>query len=146
MSAPDEAALLRRLEALIASGAIGLEVDRRKLSHIDFPLLYEADGNRWVYGFAAATALVFWQFGPIAGGAAVLAGILLYQTVIRARIIRRLERRIRDQGLTSVETWRRLWRFGGVILATPAGERLQGPEGSWMVLVRSNPPIRDPLA
>jgi hypothetical protein len=133
---PDEADLLRRLAALVGAGRVVLTIDRGKLSHIDFPLALEADGNRWVYGLAALTALAVWQCGPPIGAAAAVASVVVYQTIGRAVIARRLLVRIHEQGLTSLDIWRRLWRFGGVILLPDDGEPWQGPDRSWMALVR----------
>jgi hypothetical protein len=132
-----EREMLARLDKLVQSGTLHLTVDRSKLSHMDFPLSFEADGNVWVYGMMAATAAIWWQFGNWAGGAAAIASFAAYQTLGKAYVARRLDRRIRDKALKDTDTWRALWRFGGVIL-TPAkgGPPCQGPEGSWYSLVR----------
>ncbi|GGF16289.1 hypothetical protein GCM10011611_22580 [Aliidongia dinghuensis] len=133
----DERALLGRLAALEAAGRIRLAADRRKLSHIDFPLALEADSNQWVYAVVIVAGLVWWRFGTPPGLAAAVAGFLVYQSVGRRVIARRLERRIRTRGLSELETWRKLWRFGGVILTNPAtGETCQGPDGRWMGFVQ----------
>ena len=135
---PDERELLSRLRALHAAARIGVAVNRAKLSHMDFPLGLEADGNRWAYPIVLAVAAIWWFLGPYAGIAAALAGFALYQTVGRRHVARRLERRIHDRGLAEVETWRALWRFGGVILTDPAtGKTCQGPEGRWMGFVQA---------
>jgi hypothetical protein len=132
----DERALLARLAQLVSDGTVTLAIDRRKLGHIDFPLGQEADGNRWVYALVAVTALVFWQLGIPAGLVAIVLSTLVYYTLGLRDVARRLDRRIRDKGLASADTWRKLWRFGGVILTGPDGRTWQGPEQSWMRLVR----------
>ncbi|HVJ53811.1 MAG TPA: hypothetical protein VM689_15185 [Aliidongia sp.] len=135
---PDsEAALLRQLDRLVESGRITLAIDRTKLGHIDFPLGLEADANRWIYPMVAATAAIWWLFGLWAGLGAAAAMIPAYLTLGRAYMARRLDRRIREQGLKQVELWRRIWRFGGVVLMTEDGASCQGPAGNWMALVRS---------
>ncbi len=139
-SPESEVALLKRLDALVAAGGIALALDRGKLAHIDFPLALEADGNRWAYPLVLATVLIGWFLGLWAGIAAGLVSALCYRTLGRAYIARRLEQRIRARGLTEVETWRRLWRFGGVILTGPDGAPCQGPDGNWMALVRQADP------
>ena len=139
-SAESEAALLKRLDALVADGRIGLVLDRAKLSHIDFPMALEADGNLWAYPLVLATVLIGWFLGIWAGIAAALASALCYRTLGRAYIARRLDARIRENGLKSVESWRRLWRFGGVVLTGPDGTPCRGPEGNWMALVRAADP------
>lgn len=136
-AAADEAALLARLAAAVREGQVKLTIDRRKLSHMDFPLALEADGNRWAYALCAGAAATFWYAGPIAGLVAAAVGVTAYQTLGRADMTRRLDRRIRERGLASVEIWRRLWRFGGVILTRDDMEPCQGPAGSWMALARA---------
>jgi hypothetical protein len=129
--------LLMRLDKLVESGQLRLTIDRSKLSSLDFPLYSEADGNIWVYSMIAVAALVWWQLGNWAGIAAVAVALVLYQTLGKAYVARRLDQRIRSRGLKETEIWRALWRFGGVIL-TPAdgGEPVQGPQGSWHALAR----------
>jgi len=132
----DERVLLARLHRLIEEGRIRLSLDRRKLSHMDFPLSFESDGNRWIYPIVALTAAGFWQGGIWAGIAIGIAGYIIYQTLGRAYIVRRLDRRIRERGLISVAEWRKIWRFGGVVLTNQDGQTRQGPHESWMGLVR----------
>ena len=133
-----EREMLTRLDQLVQAGTLRLTVDRSKLSHMDFPLGLEADGNIWVYGMMAATAVIWWRLGSWAGLAAAIVSFLAYQTLGKAYVARRLDRRIRDKALKDVDSWRALWRFGGVIL-TPAtgGPPCQGPAGSWIGLVRA---------
>jgi hypothetical protein len=129
--------LLAKLSRLVHSGKVTLTVDRSKLSHLDFPMSSEADGNLWVYPLGLASAVIWWRFGLWAGLAAGAASFTLYQTVAKSYIARRLDRRIRERGLRETDLWRALWRFGGVIL-TPAdgGPPCQGPQGNWFALAR----------
>ena len=129
--------LLARLERMVESGALTLTVDRTKLSSLDFPLASEVDGNIWVYAMAAVSAVLWWRVGMWYGIAAGVTSLILYQTLGKRYIARRLDRRIRERGLKEMDTWRALWRFGGVIL-TPAdgGPPCQGPQGSWFALAR----------
>jgi hypothetical protein len=65
-------------------------------------------------------------------------GFLVYQFVARPRVARRLERRIHTRGLAELDSWRKLWQFGGVILTdTATGETCQGPEGRWMGFIEA---------
>ncbi|MGB8840602.1 MAG: hypothetical protein WCC64_05995 [Aliidongia sp.] len=129
--------LLAKLKQMVEGGQLHLTVDRSKLSHLDFPLSSEADGNLWVYSLTPLCALILWRVGLWPGLAASAISIALYQTLGKTYIARRLDRRIRERGLSETDTWRALWRFGGVIL-TPAdgGPPCQGPEGSWFALAR----------
>jgi hypothetical protein len=51
---------------------------------------------------------------------------------------RRIERRVRQDALADLDKWRKLWRFGGLILAS--AERPEAacasPHGNWMAFVR----------
>jgi hypothetical protein len=134
----DERATLARLRALHEAGRVRVTVDRRKLSHIDFPLALEADSNQWVYAIVILAGLVWWRFGTVPGAAAAVAGFFVYQFVGRPLVARRLERRIHARGLTEIDSWRKLWQFGGVILTDAAtGETCQGPDGRWMGFVQA---------
>jgi hypothetical protein len=133
----DERDMLVRLRTLHEAARIGVAVNRAKLSHMDFPLGLEADGNRWAYAIVIVVGVIWWRFGVYPGVASAVAGFALYQTVAQRWIARRLERRIHDRGLAEIDTWRKLWRFGGVILTDPAtGQTCQGPEGRWMAFVQ----------
>jgi len=134
---PDEREILVRLRALHEDGRIKVTVNRAKLSHMDFPLGLEADGNRWAYAIVLAIIPIWWFLGTYAGIAGVLFGFALYQTVGQRHVERRLQARIHDRGLAEIDDWRKLWRFGGVILTDPAsGRTCLGPEGRWMAFVQ----------
>ena len=134
---PDERDILVRLRALHEDGRIKVTVNRAKLSHMDFPLGLEADGNRWAYAIVLAIIPIWWFLGTYAGIAGVLFGFALYQTVGQRHVERRLQARIHDRGLAEIDDWRKLWRFGGVILTDPAsGRTCLGPEGRWMAFVQ----------
>jgi hypothetical protein len=130
-------AALRRLER---DGRLELRIDPKPLGHIDSPVASEADGNIWIYAsLALAGALLLrWGFLPALG--ALAFGVLLYLTLGRAYVHRRIERRVRDKALHSVETWRKLWRFRGVTLAAKDRPDLPccaSPDGNWMAFVRA---------
>ena len=133
-----ERELLAKLKGLVDSGKVILTVDRSKLSSLDFPLGSEVDGNIWVYAMALVSVAIWWRTGMWFGIAAGVTSLILYQTLGKAYVARRLDRRIRERGLQEMDTWRALWRFGGVIL-TPAegGAPCQGPQGSWFTVARS---------
>ena len=133
----DERAALARLRALHEAARLEIRVDRRKLSHIDFPLAFEADSNQWAYGIVIAVGLIWWRFGTVPGVSAAVAGYLLYHFVGRHWVARRLERRIHTRGMAEVAVWRKLWQFGGVILVDAAtGRTCQGPDGRWMGFIQ----------
>jgi hypothetical protein len=137
--------LFRELRALLARGTLRLELDLARLDHIDSPVAVEADSNIWVYGSIAVCAIIFWQGGTYPGVAAVAVSLALYFTVARRYVRRRLIRRVHERALGDGETWRRLWRFGGVTLVQegPGADgsedgdgRCAAPQGNWMALVR----------
>jgi hypothetical protein len=129
--------LFRELRRLIELGTLRLELDVARLDHIDSPVAVEADSNIWVYGLIAVCAVAFWQGGTGPGVAAIGISLVLYFTVARAYVRRRLTRRVHERALGDGEVWRRLWRFGGVTLVGDRGVRCAAPEGNWMALVRS---------
>lgn len=139
---PGESAetLLAALRRLDGEGRVEIRIEPRHLSHIDSPVASEADGNVWVYGgLALAAALFFWR-GLVPGLAALALGVAVYLTFGRAYMHRRIERRVREKALASVETWRKLWRFRGLTLAArdrPGLADCASPEGNWMAFVRA---------
>jgi len=134
---PEARDILIRLRALHQDGRIKVTVNRAKLSHMDFPLGLEADGNRWAYAIVLAIIPIWWFLGTYAGIASVLVGFALYQTLGQRHVERRLLGRIHDRGLAEIDHWRKLWNFGGVILTDPAtGRTCLGPEGRWMAFVQ----------
>lgn len=136
-SAEELLAVLRRLDR---EGRLEIRIDPGPLGHIDSPVASEADGNIWVYGFIAlAMGLLLWR-GVVPALLLLAAGVVVYLTLGRAYVYRRIERRVRDKALISLETWRKLWRFPGVTLAAkdrPGIASCASPEGNWMAFVRS---------
>ena len=135
-----DAQLLASLRQMAREGRVELRIDPRSLDHIDSPVASEADGNRWAYAALALAVLLWWWQGWIAGVATLAAGAAVYFTLGRAYIHRRIERRVHDQALESVETWRKLWRFRGLTLAAtgrPAVGECASPDGNWMAFVRA---------
>ena len=114
---PETAAeLLAALRRLAGERKIDIEVDPRRLNHIDSPVASEADGNIWVYGAVGLAALLLWWKGIVPAVAVVAVGALLYLTLGRAYVHRRIERRVREKALSDLEIWRKLWRFPGIQL------------------------------
>jgi hypothetical protein len=132
--------LLDRLRRLRAAGRLALELDHRRLSHIDSPVAVEAESTRWIYGGLALVAATWWFLGGAAGAAAAILGLAAYLTLGKADVRRRTARRVEERALGDVALWRRLWRFGGVAL-TAEGRRCAAPEGNWMQFVRD---VADP--
>ncbi|HYM04667.1 MAG TPA: hypothetical protein VET85_17070 [Stellaceae bacterium] len=131
--------LLKALHRLHAEGLVEIRVEAKRLTHLDSPVAIEADGNIWVYGFVLAAGLAWWRLGAVAGGATLVAGIVVYLTFGRAYIHRRIERRVRTQALASLEKWRKLWTFPGLTLVAAQGgaPNCASPDGNWMGFVRA---------
>ena len=136
MNDPTPAELMRMLRALIASGALVLDLDFKRLDHMDCPVAVAADSNVWIYAGVALCLLAFSLGGLWIGAATSVACLILYVTVGRAYVHRRLRRRVDEQALSDSETWRKLWRFGGVALVAADRTRCAAPDGNWMALVR----------
>ncbi len=133
-------ALLAALRRLAAEGRVELLIDPRPLGHIDSPVASEADGNIWVYGVIALAGLLLWWRGLVPALAAGATGIVLYLTVGRLYVHRRIKRRVREKALISLETWRKLWRFPGLTLVArdrPDPAPCASPDGNWMAFIRA---------
>jgi len=131
--------LFQKLQALHAAGRFRVELDTKHLIKIDSPVSVEAEGNIWVYGFAAASVVLGFALGWTIGLAAGGLGIVFYLTLGKAFISRRIERRVREKALAELSLWRKLWSYGGVVLATTSegSERCAAPDGNWLEFVRS---------
>lgn len=142
---PPEAAetadeLFARLRRLCAEGRVAIDLDNKRLTHIDSPVSFEAWGNQWVYSLLALTCVLWWWFGWKVGAGAAVASVLLYLSLGKAFLHRRIERRVREQVLEDVVRWRKLWSFGGVSLRNTVGSASDGictsPGDNWMEFVR----------
>jgi len=141
---PEAGELLAALRRLTNERKVDIEVDPRRLNHIDSPVASEADGNIWVYGAVGIAALLLWWKGPVPAVAVVAVGALLYFTLGRAYIHHRIEQRVREKALQDLELWRKLWRFPGLRLKAagdPGVADCYSPEGNWMAFVRSALPL-----
>jgi len=141
-AAPTESAemLLAALRRLDREGRVEIRIDARGLDHIDSPVASEADGNIWIYPAVALALLAWWWRGMLPGFATLAAGVALYLTLGRAYQRRRIERRVHEKALLSLETWRKLWRFKGLTLAAkdrPGVGECASPDGNWMAFVRA---------
>jgi hypothetical protein len=141
---PESAAeLLSALRRLAGERRVEIDIDARRLGHIDSPVASEADGNIWVYGAVGLAALLLWWKGIVPAVAVLAVGALVYVTVGRAYVHRRIERRVRDKALHDLEVWRKLWRFPGLELraaGNPGSAQCASPEGNWMAFVRAAMP------
>jgi hypothetical protein len=132
--------LFNGLRRLCAEGRVAIDLNNKRLAHIDSPVSFEAWGNQWVYSLLALTGMFWWWFGWQIGGGAAVASALLYLTLGKAFLHRRIERRVREQVLEDVVRWRKLWSFGGVALRDTADvsrdARCVSPHDNWMEFVR----------
>lgn len=129
--------LFARLRRLCAEGRVAIELDNKRLMHIDSPVSFEAWGNQLVYPLLLLTCGAWWWFGWKVGAGVAVASVLAYLTIGKAFLYRRIERRVREQVLEEVVRWRKLWSFGGVTLrATAEGATCASPGDNWMEFVR----------
>jgi hypothetical protein len=140
------AELFRALVRHVKAGELELRCDFKRLRHMDCPVAVEAEGTRWAYVTIAAMLLGLWRGGWWFALAAAGIGSVLYYTIGARLIERNIRRRIDERSLGSLDDWQKLWRFGGVTLATREGEACDAPDGNWMALVREmespSPPLR----
>jgi len=132
--------LFARLRRLCAEGRVTIELDNKRLTHVDSPVSFEAWGNQLVYPLLVLTIAVWWWLGWKIGAGTAVASVLLYLTLGKAFLHRRIERRVREQVLEDVVRWRKLWSFGGVSLRTTTDGSGDGicasPRDNWMEFVR----------
>jgi len=132
--------LFGKLRRLCADGRVEIDLDSKRLMHIDSPVSFEAWGNQWVYALLLLTGAIWYVFGYKVGIGAAVASVAVYLTVAKAFLRRRIERRVREQVLEDVVRWRKLWTFGGVTLhvvgETAESGRCVSPRDNWMDLVR----------
>ena len=142
---PPEAAetaeeLFARLRLLCAEGRVAIELNNKRLMHIDSPVSFEAWGNQLVYPLLALTCLLWWWLGWKVGAGTAVASVVLYLTIGKAFLHRRIERRVQEQVLEDVVRWRKLWNFGGVSLRRVGDGEGDGscasPKVNWMEFVR----------
>lgn len=142
---PPEAAetaeeLFGRLRRLCDEGRVEIDLDNKRLMHIDSPVSFEAWGNQWVYALLLVTGVLWYFFGYKVGLGAAIASVALYLTVAKAFLRRRIERRVRHQVLEDVARWRKLWSFGGVTLREASNSDSSAlcvaPKDNWMEFVR----------
>ena len=132
-----DAEYLTKLQELVAARAVRIRVDPGKLRGMDSPVVVIAETERWALGMVVLCGLVWWFFGMwFAGGALVLAAAA-YALFGRRAIHRNIERRIHEQALKNISTWRALWQFGGVTLesAADAKDMCAAPGGRWISFV-----------
>ena len=132
--------LLAVLRRGVADGRIELGVEPKRLNHIDSPVAFEADGNIWAYAALFVAALLWWRWGMMPGLGALGLGVVVYLTLGRAYIYRRIERRVRGTALDDLEKWRKLWRFSGLTLTAKERRDLApcvSPDGNWMAFTRA---------
>jgi len=136
----DEAtAQLRQLKKLVEDGSVTLRIDQKRLTHMDSPVVCDPDSTRWLYGLAVVAALVWWRGGTTYGLVAVAVAGLVYATLARTYVKRRLERRVQQIALSDATIWRKLWRFGGVALVAKHRESAApctAPKDNWMTFVQ----------
>jgi len=131
--------LLQQLRRMCEEGAVKIELDEKRLRHIDSPVVCEPDSTRWIYGALVVGGVVWWFAGMTYGIIALAVGAVLYATVGRSHVRRRLDKRVREIALRDTTVWRKLWRFGGVTLVRADGNepaRCAAPQQNWMTFVQ----------
>jgi len=130
---------LRQLKKLVADGTISLKIDQKRLSHMDSPVVCDPDSTRWLYALAVVAAVVWWRLGTACGLVAVAAAGIIYATLARTYVKRRLERRVQEIALSDPTIWRKLWRFGGVALIAKdsgAAPPCTAPKDNWVAFMQ----------
>src|SRR6185437_15640314 len=132
-----DAEYLTKLRELVAAQTVHIRVDANKLRGMDSPVVVIAETERWALGMVVLCGLVWWFFGQwFAVGALAIAAVA-YALFGRRMIHGNIERRIHEQALKNISTWRSLWQFGGVTLesAADANDMCAAPGGRWISFV-----------
>jgi len=134
--------LLAALRALIERKDVRLELDAAKLDHMDSPVSVQSESTRWFFVLFVACGAAFWFGGWIGGAVAVAVAIAVWFAWVRPGTHRRVRARVQDTAIKDAQTWRALWRFGGVSLV--AGDATcTAPGDNWMQFVRERSPVPD---
>src|SRR5262249_27808563 len=80
---PPEAAetadeLFARLRRLCSDGRVAIELNNKRLMHIDSPVSFEAWGNQLIYPLLLLTCAVWWWLGWKVGTGTAVASVLIY--------------------------------------------------------------------
>jgi hypothetical protein len=134
--------LLAALKRLVEQGAVRLELDAAKLDHMDSPVSVQSESTRWFAVLFVASGAAFWFGGWIGGGAAIIASLALWFAWVRPGTHRRIAARVQERALKDTQTWRALWRFGGVKLVAD-NATCAAPNDNWMQFVRDRSPAPD---
>lgn len=122
--------LLRVLARAIRDGRVAVALDLGRLLHTDSPIAVQAEHTRWLYGVTAAAVVAGFAWGWRPGLAALAAGVVLYFTVGRPWIRRRMRARFFESVLDDPAAFKKLWRLRGVMLRV--GDAVcDSPGGDW---------------
>jgi len=130
---------LNQLKRLVADGKISLKIDQKRLTHMDSPVVCDPDSTRWLYALAVVAGVVWWRLGTTYGLVAVAVAGIIYATLARTYVKRRLERRVQEIALSDPTIWRKLWRFGGVALIAKdsgADAPCTAPKDNWVAFMQ----------
>ena len=146
----NESDLFNALAVAIREGCVIVDLDCRKLRHIDSPIAVEADYNRWIYAIAVIAAAAGFLVDWMVGLGVLAVGVVAYFAKGRPWIEARMRERFRSQILHDIKLFKKLWNLKGVTLtlaATAAGTdaafvACASPDGNWrrFVLDHVTPP------
>lgn len=150
----NEGDLFIALALAIREGRVLVDLDCRKLRHIDSPITVEADYNRWVYAVAVVAAAAGILVNWIAGVSALAVGIAVYFVKGQPWVHARMRGRFHGQILRDIKLFKKLWNLKGVTLILPAEAgapalaTCASPDGNWrrFVLDQLIPPAMAPQA
>ena len=136
---PDDQTLYRCIVAAHQRGEIAIDVDARSLAHPHCPLSARVYSTQVFYAIVVVVGLSLWLFGyQIAIGVAA-AALLLYWSVGRRLVHRKMREVICAQITGNFEVWRKMWRFGAITLSRESPNGLvhcRAPEESWRAFAR----------
>lgn len=136
--------LLALISSAVASGAINLSLDFKRLTHPHCPVPFHTLTTRIAYLYLVICVLVLGikaglglPWIPVLVGLAVLTAA--YWTIIRRDAERRVFAKIRSDLLADSTLWDKVWRYGGMRLSRRDGDReivAEAPKDPWPIFMR----------
>jgi hypothetical protein len=130
----DDAKLLAALRKACVRGEVTIDLDMKRLTHLNSPLMFLADFDQWFIGFVVVAGLAWWLVGWKLSAAAVPVFAVLYMLFAHRIVQRRTMRRITEKAMFEIDQWRKIWGWGGVTLIAKihgAERRAVAPKDSW---------------
>lgn len=137
---PDDERSHAALFRAVDQGWARIDVDPRRVRHMDCPVSGAAYHTSQIYLSGVACLGAFAVVGPIPA-AAIVVGIVALNVLVLARLVDRLTRgHVVDRVRRRPDLWEKLWWFGGIAVTTADGVVETAPKGDWRRVAATAPP------